>query len=199
MKFVFILFVGMCCLLWESCKTQPRKADPYPDYISTLFQYETNLQHMAMNGGTFWTDIFKDAQIPLDRKMDLVNRINEIAQPNEQMAQRVKEIAKQDVPRPTPEDEDYNYTNWKYLVLLGRARSRHAFHEAFLLFNYIDEKLLYSELEGVGDLEIAILYDLTALYGELEWSAILTDKKVDVGLKAGLIVEIHDKARYGEY
>ncbi|MCL1921830.1 MAG: hypothetical protein FWG50_12295 [Kiritimatiellaeota bacterium] len=154
---------------------------------------------MATNGQEYWAKIFKDTRISISRKLNLVDKIDEISQPNECMDRNVREIVKQDVPKPIPEDENYNYANWKYCILLETARKRHAFHEAFLIYNYIDKALLYSEPEGVGDREIAVLSESAALHGEHEWNAILTDKSVDIGLKRGLVIDIHDMARYGEY
>ena len=200
MKMILNCLVGMFGLLSGCCNEQPRKADNYSDYISIFFEYETNLHYVATDGQQYWADILKDTRIPLERKMDLVGTLCGISQPNEQMAQKVREMVKQDVPKPIlPEDEDYDDPNWKFCVLLIKARDKHDFHEAFLIFNYIDTTLLYSEVEGVGEREIAVLTELTALHGECEWNAILTDKNVDIGLKRGLVIDIHDMAKYGEY
>ena len=214
MKSALKCLMGLFCLLTGCYKSQVPEDAKYSVYLSTLFQYETNLCFMATNGQKYWTDIFKDIRIPLARKLDLVGEINAVASsPNKPMDEKVKRLVKETVSRPRDKkilDEflaemgdmkkvtEY-LDKCDLLGLLGEMRDKHSFHEAFLSYNYIDETFLYSLPEGIGGREISVLSELTALHGEHEWNTILTDKGVDLGLKHGLVIDIHDMARYGEY
>ena len=199
MKFISKYLTGTFLLLVGCNNEQSFSQNTFSEYASTLIQYETNLFHIATYGQNFWGDIFIDTRISISRKIDLVNMINNVSQPNEKMNLKIQKIIISQTSKMNVDEKNPDYEKWKFIGLLEIMRERHDFHEAFIMYNYIDKAFLYSLPENVGSREIAVLTETTALHGKKIWSTILTDKNIDINLKQGLVMDIHDMAKYGEY
>ena len=197
MKIVFKCAMLMLFIFSGCDKGQLENNNQYFGYYSTLFQYETNLCLMAKEGQKYWGKIFKDVQIPIVRKFDLVTEIHSTASiKNKQKIEKVRLFVDEIIANRNEIDEE---RNWDLFGLSGKFLTERLFHEAFLAEEYyIDEgyRDFYDALEGtITGYSYSQLTDLVALHGEHDWIAILTDENISLDLKKSLIISIYDVSR----